>query len=134
MDGVLTIDQIVVNAVLAILGYLIARFTIFVNSKATEVKQRNKWEKLNVYIDLALETVMDTVQATNQSVVRDLKAKSADGKLTDDEKKEILANAVNSVMLTLSDDVKSVLSQAFTDLPAWIETQIESFINRTKIN
>jgi len=132
MMQTMTIDQSVLGAVLAIVMWLLAQFTLFMNSKTTEAKQKNKYSSLNTYIDLALKTVMDTVNAVNQTVVLDLKNKSADGKLTDVEKQEILADAVNSVMEALSDDVKSVLSKVFTDIPTWIELQMENYINQKK--
>ena len=134
MNQTWTFDQTILSALFAILAYAVAWFTTFLNSKTTEIKQKNRYTQLNAYIDIASKTVLDTVNAGNQTVVSDLKAASADGKLTKDERSQILGDAVNNVLITLSDDVKAVLGQAFTDIPAWVETQIESFIDQKKVD
>jgi hypothetical protein len=104
----------------------------WLKAKAVQWKQMNKFDVLDKYIDIAVNTVVDTVKALNQSVVNDLKEKAADGKLTAEEKTEILNNAVQTVIMSLSEEVQTVLSAVYGDLPTWIATQIDKAVSNEK--
>jgi oligoribonuclease NrnB/cAMP/cGMP phosphodiesterase (DHH superfamily) len=128
----LDLTQVVVGVIISLLSLFTAFVNKFVNAKANELKQSNKHTELNKYIDLADKLIVDTVNMLNQTIVADLKTKAEDGKLTEEEKNEILQTAIGNVYSLLADDGKKVLSTAYSDVPEYIRTQIEKVIAQSK--
>ena len=74
-------------------------------------------------MQLVADKVITSLQ---QTTVADLKAKSADGKLTPDEIKEVAENAFNMFVSDLSDDALDVIESNADDATAYIKNLIES--------
>ncbi len=77
-------------------------------------------------------TLTDVVTQLNQQVVDDLKAKSADGKLTSEEKDEIIYQAKELALRLLDDKSLKFLREKYGDELDAIELLIESIIGTYK--
>ena len=114
------------------LGFLSTKLIAFINSKTEAVKKNIKNETVKTYIDVVSNTVSEVVQALNQEIVNGIKEASKDGKLTEDEAKEIKNKAIEKTLGILSDDAKETLTMVFGDLDTYISTLIESAVYKAK--
>jgi len=107
--------------VTAVLVYALTAAGIYLSNK-----YRNN--KLIQTLLILNQLVMDVVKELNQSVVEDLKAARADGKLTVDEAKQIKDKAVDLVLSRLDNDFIRVIQGAFGSIYQVISTKIEAAI------
>lgn len=89
-------------------------------------------EILKTYIDIVKENAVIIVESLNQTLVNDLKAKSEDGKLTEDEIKDISESALNTMYDMLSSDALDILQNAYDDLDVFFKNTIESALYNVK--
>lgn len=89
-------------------------------------------EKIRTYADLLLDVVDNTVVSLNQTMVDELKAKSEDGTLTEEEAMEVKEIAINKVLETFGSEGTVILSLAFDDLRDYVNTLIESAVKNAK--
>ena len=113
-----------------LLGILTKYLVSFIIMKSKELQDKTDNEKAQKYMQMATETITSCVIATNQTYVESLKAQ---GKF-DKEAQEIAFNKTLEAVLTLlNDEVKDYLTEAFGDLNAYLNTQIEAAVNGTKM-
>ncbi len=74
----------------------------------------------------------DAIMATKQQVVDDLKAAREDGKLTREEAKAAMDNAINYFVNTISNDSKRILVAAIGPFENWLEEFIEAKLGEVK--
>jgi len=74
------------------------------------------------------QLVMDVVKELNQSVVEDLKAARADGKLTADEAKQIKDKAIDLILSRLDSGFIRVIQGVFGSVYPVVSTKIEAAI------
>lgn len=80
-------------------------------------------------IDEIEDIVRQAVKMVNQKFVDDYKEQSADGKLTEEQKKQVYSIAYNAIMTALTDEQMKVLIDKYgDDLSSAIEIMIESTI------
>lgn len=82
------------------------------------------------YLEMAKETIVACVTATNQSYVDSLKNNGAFDKeawVTAFEKSK------NNVLKLLSDAQKELIAELYGDVDAWINTQIEATVRQLKV-
>lgn len=94
-------------------------------------------KKLNIDVDQGtLKTIQGTVtsivEQLNQQIVDDLKAKSADGKLTAEEQEDVLNRAKNLALKLLDDKSKEFIRKHYGDEMAAIELLVESAVRILK--
>lgn len=87
----------------------------------------------NSYVKSALEAVEKGVVIVQHTVVEDLKVKSADGKLTDEEKAEVKTNAIKIAKEQLGILGTFILNIITGSADKWIATQVEYIIGRIKL-
>lgn len=109
----------------ALAGYLIT----YINKKkkALEVEINN--ENAKAYLDMVEKTIVDCVNATNQTFVETLKK---EGNFTKEAQKEAFNKTLQSVKAILSKDCLEYLSLITTDLNAYICNKIEAEVNYAK--
>lgn len=113
-----------------LLGILTKYFVAYIAMKSEEMQKQAKNELAQKYLQMAGETIMACVIATNQTYVESLKAQ---GKF-DKEAQEIAFNkTLESVLTLLNDEVKEYITEVFGDLNAYLNTQIEAAVNGTKM-
>lgn len=126
------IGPICVPLIVAIIGYLATIATKFINVKKNEIINKTTNENIQLYVNLASDTVINVVQTLNSTMVDELKKANADGKLTKEEIDEIKNLALTMVLTMLTDEVKEGLSQVFGDLDTYLSSLIESTVYSIK--
>ena len=83
-------------------------------------------------ISVALTVVQDVVNYMNINVVNAVKIASADGKLTEEEAKQIKDEAIKQILKILSSNMKDVLGAMFGDIAEWLSIQVDVVTEQLK--
>lgn len=102
------------------------------DAKTAEVTAKIKDANVKNAINSAEDCATTVVLELSQTSVEDLKAKSADGKLTAEDAAQIKADAVAKVQALLSDDVVNTLNTIYGDGQAWLSSKIEAAVKKLK--
>lgn len=121
--------QIIEVCVIPLLGLATAYFIKWVNAKNQEIKNKTKNDEVDKYLDVLERTITSCVLATTQTYVEALKKENA---FTAEAQKQAFATTYESIMTILSDEAKTVLSLAFTDLEGYITNRIEAEVQINK--
>lgn len=96
------------------------------------LRERTKDTLLGRAVD-AVETLVDTVvKELQQTVVEDLKAAAADGKLTPDEIRMVKDKAVGYVMSKIPQALRTILEAYLGPLEEYVSARIEARIYELK--
>jgi hypothetical protein len=106
----------------------------YIDTKTAESASKIKDTNINNAVNISENCVSTVVLEMAQTVVDDLKAKSADGKLSPDEIQQIKSDAINKVQTLISTDVYNTLGSVFGDANAWIKSKIEAAVKELKAN
>lgn len=128
-----------VIAMVATVGSLAIYFIAKLSTKATEVikaKIENEGVSTSIIdlITLVKEVAITVVNSLNQTLVDELKSKSEDGKLTEDEIHEIKDKATEEIFNLLSTDVVEKLADYVDDIEDFIDNIIEDCVRQLKAN
>lgn len=133
----------VINAVIssgllaAVLGLVLsaAKYAkTVVDAKAAEVAAKIKNADVKHAVDTAADCATTVAYKMAQTVVDDLKAASADGKLTAEEAAQVRTNALREVKMILSNDVIDTIHTEFGDANAWLQSKIEAAVKQLHID
>lgn len=130
------LSQIFEVCIVPLLGILTTFLVSFIKTKKEEVlnkisadKTEEQKKTLEKYLNLVETTVVECVQATNQTYVETLKAEES----FDAEAQKVAFNkTLESVLSILSDDAKEYLTEIFGDLNTYLTNLIESKVNTSK--
>jgi len=128
-DILLSIADVLLPAVLALLGALLAYGAAYLRSRTEAIKDERLRQAAIDVINRAAVEVHASVQYVAQTYVDDLKAAKEDGKLTDEEKAEALARAKAAFKTRMGQHALEQLAAVVGDLEEWIRTQIEASIH-----
>ena len=130
------LSQIFEVCIVPLLGILTTFLVAFIKTKKEEVlnkisadKTEEQKKTLEKYLNLVETTVVDCVQATNQTYVETLKA---EGSFDAEAQKVAFNKTLESVLSILSDDAKEYLTEIFGDLNTYLTNLIESKVNTSK--
>lgn len=130
------LSQIFEVCIVPLLGILTTFLVSFIKTKKEEVlnkisadKTEEQKKTLEKYLNLVETTVVDCVQATNQTYVETLKA---EGSFDAEAQKVAFNKTLESVLSILSDDAKEYLTEIFGDLNTYLTNLIESKVNMSK--
>ena len=141
MSTDLSLFQMLIIVICLVIFMISFKTISLLNSFAERLKVSSK-EKLsasqfrifNIAVDNALKIISDVIRGLNQELVYDLKEKASDGKLTDDEKREILNNAILKIKSQLSTEVLNNLSICIGDIDSWLVSVIHKTLADIKAN
>lgn len=120
------IDMIAEPVLLAIGGLLV----YCVKKGIQYLQDRLNNDCANKYLEMAKETIVSCVMATNQSYVDSLKN---NGAFNQDAWVTAFEKSKNNVLKLLSDAQKEVITEIYGDIDAWINTQIEATVRQLKL-
>lgn len=130
------LSQIFEVCIVPLLGILTTFLVSFIKTKKEEVlnkisadKTEEQKKTLEKYLNLVETTVVDCVQATNQTYVETLKK---EGSFDAEAQKVAFNKTLESVLSILSDDAKEYLTEIFGDLNTYLTNLIESKVNTSK--
>ena len=88
---------------------------------------------VNLILQIVSSLAGQVVQAINQTIVDDIKAKAKDGKLTKEEQKEILEAALSDLKKILPASIKSALEKLYgKNVDDVLKTAIEAKVKELK--
>lgn len=122
-------QQIFETCIVPLLGIATTALIIFIKSKIAEGKAKTNSEIAEKYLGMLELTVIDCIEATNQTYVEALKGKNA---FDAEAQKEALRKTTERVKAILSDEAKAYLTNFVGDLDVFIEQKIEANIAKTK--
>ena len=123
------IIETVVQIFAALLFMLISLLGTWLTAK---LAKRTELANIAAATDEATRVAQQTVLELQQTVVDNLKAASADGKLTEEEIAELKELLLDGAMDKLSDTAKNMLTAAGVDISAVIRGAGEAFIQKMK--
>ena len=137
------INTILTNALtgigIALIGLVGAYLTLLIRKATDKLKvQTNaiKDEATRNLINNALEKTVQVVNANvssaSETIVKELKASTLDGKLSKEDGQVILGVVKGKVLTQLSDDIKGLASTEIGDIESYIETLIENSLKELK--
>ncbi len=129
----LQIAQALLPVLVAFLIALVSYGISLLRGKAADIKNDTLRKSLDNAFYEAEVVAIDAIRATNQVFVDEIKAKSADGKLTKEEAKEAMSIAKNYFLTHLTTNSKSVLEGALGPINEWLESFLEAKLGQTKI-
>lgn len=121
-------DQTVVQLLIVAIP-LVTAAALWVLGQAGRYLWARQKESLLAAALLSLnQVVADVVKELNQTVVADLKAKSADGKLTPDEAAQIRNKAIELVLLRLKAGTLKIVGEALGPIVSAIASKVEAAV------
>lgn len=129
MDFVTLVPVIFQLCIIPLLAILTKYITAWIEIKINEMTANKNDATFTKYMTLLQDTVISCVIATNQTYVETLKAQ---GKFDAEAQKEALKKTYDAVMAILTEDAINYLKEVLGDFDAYVNTMIESQVNRQK--
>lgn len=124
------ISPILSNVLILIITALTSYIVTYINKKKKALQLEMDNTLAIKYTDMIEKTIIDCVNATNQTYVEALKKDNA---FTKEAQAEAFNRTLNSVMKILSDDCLEYLATITTDVNAYIYNKIEAEVNYAKV-
>lgn len=121
--------QIFQVCIIPLLGVLTAWLCAFVNIKINEIKNRTADITQKKYLDMLNNTIVDCIEATNQTYVDALKK---EGTFTKEAQQIAFMKTFNAVFEILTDDAIEYLTECIDDLEIYVTQKIEAEIKKDK--
>ena len=121
--------QILEVCIIPLLGVLTAFLVKFIKVKSNEITEKVESDIADKYITMLADTISACVVATNQTYVEALKKDNA---FTKEAQLEAFDMTYKAVMLILTEDAVTYLTNIYGDLSAYITAQIEAEVNKSK--
>ena len=126
-------ENIIIETVVQIFAALLLMLISLLGTWLTaKLAKRTELANIAAATDEATRVARQTVLELQQTVVDNLKAASADGKLTKEEITELRELLLEGAMDKLSDTAKNMLTAAGVDISAVIRGAGEAFIRQMK--
>lgn len=129
MDWLELINEIFRVCVVPLLGVLTAYVISYIKKKQAEITANTENELTKKYVEMLANTIIECVQATNQTYVDELKDKDA---FDAEAQEEALRRTYTAVVTILSDEAKKYLEAFYGDLNEYIVNKIESEVKEQK--
>lgn len=126
-------ENIIIETVVQIFAALLLMLISLLGTWLTaKLAKRTELANIAAATDEATRVAQQTVLELQQTVVDNLKAASADGKLTEEEIAELKELLLDGAMDKMSDTAKNMLTAAGVDISAVIRGAGEAFIRQMK--
>ena len=117
----------------ALVSYYLVKATTRIKEETKTIKDKATRDLLDKTLDNLTNLINVNVTSASETIVKELKASTLDGKLTKEDGKLILSNVKGKVLTQLSDSGKEVLSTTISDLEGYIESSIETALKQIKV-
>ena len=122
-------DVIITEAVKVASTFLIMLIGVLGTWLTLKVGKHAEFQTIATALDTLTEMARQTVGELEQTIVKDMKAAAADGKLTDDEITALGVTLYNRTIRKMSDPMMDALRAASVDVQAVITSAGEDRIN-----
>lgn len=116
----------------ALVSYYLVKASARIKAETKTIQDKATRELINKTLDDLTNLINVNVTSASETIVKELKASTLDGKLTKEDGKLILSNVKDKVLTQLSDSGKEVLSITISDLEGYIEGSIETALKQIK--
>lgn len=124
------LNSLLYVVITAVIPVLVTFLVKFLRIKFDQVQEETDQLIINNTVNAALDLILDTVQSTSQTYVDSLKES---GEFNEVAQVRAFNQTKDTVMKLLSEESKNILATLYTDLDAWLDTQIEAAVRQTKI-
>lgn len=123
------IAENIIGWIFAVMAILVGAFGVWALKK---IGKREGLEGISVATDEVIKMAIITIGELQQTIVNDLKANAADGKLTEDEIVMLGEELVKKTLEKMAQPVYNLLNATGTDIIALIKGAGEDWINSLK--
>ena len=113
----------------ALVAFLTKLLNTVVDNYAAEKQAQGNLHHANMvakYIELGKGSVLDIMNALEQTIVQGLKDATADGKLTVEDGAAVKQQAIDTFNNMASEEVKSAIQTVYGDIDSFLSTYIEA--------
>ena len=128
-EFIVAITPALIDALALIIAALAGYLITYINKKKKALEVETDNEKTKAYLDIIEKTIVDCVNATNQTFVETLKK---EGKFTKEAQEEAFNLAYTEAMNMISDGAKKVIEEMYGSFDKWLALKIESSVNMAK--
>ena len=128
-EFIVAITPALIDALALIIAALAGYLITYINKKKKALEVETDNEKTKAYLDIIEKTIVDCVNATNQTFVETLKK---EGKFTKEAQEEAFNKTLQSIKAILSKDCLEYLSLITTDVNTYIYNKIEAEVKNAK--
>lgn len=123
------IYQLIGTILCVALSFVSLEIRKFIASKRKEVVNRIDNEKLNKYLNTAIDILDKTINTTNATFVDKLKQ---EGKFTKDKALEAYNATKQQFEQIIGEESKQIITEMMNDYDTWLKVQIESLVASKK--
>ena len=116
----------------ALVSYSLVKVTARIKAETKTIQDKATRDLLDKTLDNLTNLVNVNVTSAGETIVKELKASTIDGKLDKSDAENILSIVKGRVLTQLSDSGKQVLSTTISDLDGYIESAIETALKQIK--
>lgn len=96
------------------------------------LKEKTKNEKIKASMDIVNSILIDAVKQTEQTLKKDIKNNSVDGKLSSHDRSKLIYNVVSCVNNNLTKSVKKEALKAIPSIERYVLMKTESIVHDAK--
>lgn len=126
------VNALIENGVQVVVSLAVALIGVAGTWLSIQIGKVKKLENVRLATEEAKDAAMTTVLELQQTVVDDLKAAAADGKLTEGERAELKQKLLTMAMAKLSQTSVNILTAAGVDISAIITGAGEAMVGNIK--
>lgn len=124
----------VVAAIVAIIGVLAKHAIAFIEAQTEHMKTKTKNEELKNLLDQLDDRASKVVLVLEETIVKELRDKTSDGKLSADDIADIQTRARELMIQTLSEESVVLLEQSVGNLEEYITILLEAALANLKVD
>ncbi len=110
------------------LTYFLNKYTDKVNAEIKNIRNQNERELFENALKDVHDIVLKAVTTAEQVTVKSIKNSSMDGKLSEEDIKNVGSEVFNNVLENLTSDTKNILSKNIVDLDKYVKSAIETSV------
>ena len=114
------------------LTYYIALASKNIKAKTASIKDEETRNTIDKVLDVLTNLIDTNVESAQNTIVKELKSTTVDGKLDVDDAKNVLSIVKGKILAQLSDSGKQALSTIINDLEGYVESKIEVSLKELK--
>lgn len=120
------------TALIGVTVILLGMLGTYLKVKWDEITAKIQNDKIRTTIQTTGDSICGVVAQLNQEIVDDLKAKTTDGMLTQEDIIALKTQALERTKALMSAEAMKLLSEYFNDIDAWILIKVEQFVRDAK--
>lgn len=124
--------ELLLPIITSLITVLIAIAIAYLNKRVQRISNDIARESLDAAIWELRRVASNAVKNVNQVYVDDIKASRADGKLTEEEKRQAMLKAKMYFMNQIPDGIESVLEESLGPIENWLEDYLETLVGEEK--